>query len=477
MGGYDAASSKRRIYRTWRPDSSASDRDDLPDLPRLRTLSRDAYRNQPIVTGGIETKLYNTIGSGLTLQSTPSPEILGITPEAASEWAKRTEAEFALWSESVDCDAERTKSFGEIQTVAFISSLVSGDMPFMLPYIDRGGPYSMTVRLMEADRLCNPGGSPDTAKTAGGVSVDEYGAPISYRFSKNHPGGLSTERAWVEIPAYAPNGRRNVYLLARRTRPEQRRGVPLLAPVLSRLKTLGDYTDAELEAALVSGLFTVFVKTEAGDLPNPLGDTTEGQQAAQDDAIALKPGMMVGLAPGEDITTADPSRPNANYAKFVEAILMEIGAAIQVPYEMLIKHFSSSYSASRAALLEAWKAFKSRRKWFATGFCQLIYEEWLWEAVLIGRIDAPGFVEDPLRRKAWASAIWNGPAPGQLDPLKETNAAVRRVEEGFSTRQREAAELNGSDFEQNVAAALRENKLIEEAGLKMIDNSKARAGG
>ena len=463
---YDVNNPKRRVYRTWNVRLGNSDTDDLPALNQLRKLSRDAYRNQPLIVSGIDTKRYNTIGSGLVLQSAPNAEILGISADEAAAWASRTEAEFALWSDSPDCDAERTKVWGELQNVAFVSATLSGDLPYTLPYIDRGNPYSMTVRLFEADRLCNPNNMPDTPKTAGGITVDEYGAPVAYHFAATHPGGPVPPTKWVEVPAYGKNGRRNVYLLAQRTRPEQRRGIPILAPVLEQLKILDEYTTAELEAALVSGLFTVFVKTENGELNDPSGGSEN-----QDD-LALKPGMMVGLAPGEDITTADPGRPNANYDKFVTAVFKQVGAALQVPYEMLLKHFSSSYSASRAALLEAWKAFKARRVWFARGFCQPIYEEWLWEAVLTGRIDAPGFLDDPLKRKAWARAIWNGPAPGQLNPVVETKAAISRVEAGFSTRQREAAEINGSDFEANAQAAKRENALIEEAGLKMIDNSK-----
>ena len=475
MSAYDATNPKRRVNRTWTVRLGNSDTDDLPSLSKLRQMSRDASRNQPVVVSALETKLDNTIGFGLSLQSMPNHEILGISAEEASAWSRRTEFEWSLWSQSVDCDAERTKIFDEIQQVAFLSAMVSGDVPFMLPYLDRGGPYSMAVRLLESDRLCNPHFAADTPTIAGGVEVGRYGEPVAYHFAATHPGGIRPATKWVRIPAYGANGRRNVWLLARRTRPEQRRGVPILAPVLESLKILDEYTTAELEAALVSGLFTVFVKTDAGELPDPLGGTEEGSDAAQEGALALKPGMMVGLAPGEEIQTADPGRPNANYDKFVSAILRQVGAALGVPYEMLMKHFSSSYSASRAALLEAWKGFKSRRRWFAAGFCQPIYEEWLAEAVLTGRIEAPGFFDDPLIRKAWCGAQWNGPAPGQLDPLKETNAAVRRVEEGFSTRQREAAELNGSDFETNAAAAKRENQLIEEAGLKMIDNSKARS--
>ena len=469
---YDANNPARRIYKTWNVRLGNSDTDDLPSLTQLRKLSRDAYRNQPLIVSAIDTKLYNVIGNGLQLQSTPNAEILGISAEEASAWAKKTEAEFALWADSVDCDAERTKTFNETQWVAFASALLSGDLPFILPYIKRSSPYSLTVKLFEADRLCNPNSAPDTPQTAGGITVDEHGAPKIYHFADKHPGGLEMPTKWVDIPAFGKNGRRNVYLLAKRVRPEQRRGVPILAPVLEQLKILDEYTTAELEAALVSGLFTVFVKTESGELPDP----TDANGSADDKQpeLELKPGMMVGLAPGEDITTADPSRPNPNYDKFVSAVMKQVGAALQVPYEMLLKHFSSSYSASRAALLEAWKAFKSRRHWFARGFCQPIYEEFLMEAVLMGRIDAPGFLDDPLKRKAWATAMWNGPAPGQLNPVHETQAAIARVEAGFSTRQKEAAEINGSDFESNVMIAKRENALIEDAGLKMIDNSKAK---
>lgn len=176
---------------------------------------------------------------------------------------------------------------------------------------------------------------------------------------------------------------------------------------------------------------------------------------------------------GESIETANPGRPNQAFEPFVQAIVKQVGAALQVPYELLIKHFSSSYSASRAALLEAWKAFKTRRAWFADNFCQPIYEEWLHEAVLTGAVNAPGFLEDEEIRTAYCQAAWNGPQPGQLDPVKETQAAVARVEAGFSTRTKEAAEMTGTDFEQNAMIAKRENALILESGLKRIDNSKA----
>lgn len=453
---YDAVDSRRRTYQTWNVQKKNSDRDDLPALDKLRPLCRDAYRNQPIVVSAVDTTQINVIGAGLKLQATPNADILGISAEEASQWAKQVEAEFRLFAENVNCDAERKKDFYQLQKVALISAFVSGDIPFLLPYIDRDGAYSLSVQLLEADRLCNPNNQPDTPETAGGITVGRWGEPITYHFAKTHPGGLTLPTEWISIPAFGENGRRNVYLLAEYVRPEQRRGIPKLAPVLESLKNLSEYTKAELEATVVSALFTVFIKQENNSLTEPI----------KNEQIKLEPGMMVALNPGEDIESINPNRPNPNYDKFVEAILKEIGSALQIPYELLMKHFSSSYSASRAALLEAWKSFRARRQWFAKGFCQPIYEEFLVEGILNGRIEAPGFFDDPLKRMAWSMATWNGPTPGQLDPIKETRAAEMRVQSGFSTRTQETAEMNGGDFETNAQMAKRETQLMIDAGLK-----------
>ena len=84
------------------------------------------------------------------------------------------------------------------------------------------------------------------------------------------------------------------------------------------------------------------------------------------------------------------------------------------------------------------------------------------EAVAKGRIPAPGFFSDPLIRKAYTGAEWNGPAQGLLNPVQEVTAAEKRVQNGFSTRDREAMEMNGSDFYRNAAQLKREEKMLRE---------------
>ena len=177
----------------------------------------------------------------------------------------------------------------------------------------------------------------------------------------------------------------------------------------------------------------------------------------------MGPGTVNVLKPGEDVEFGDPKRPAGGFAAFVDAVCKQIGAALEIPADLLLKAFNESYSASRAALLEAWKAFKMRREWFIDDFCKPIYEIWLYEAVARGRIPAPGFFGDARIRAAWTRSEWTGPSQGQLDPVKEIQAEQLACENGYSTRTASAIRLNGSSFEDNIEQLKIENAQLREA--------------
>jgi capsid protein len=82
------------------------------------------------------------------------------------------------------------------------------------------------------------------------------------------------------------------------------------------------------------------------------------------------------------------------------------------------------------------------------------------EAVLRERIVAPGFLTDPLLRKAFLGNLWIGPAAGMIDPVKETVAAQARVDGFFSNISIESAAM-GIDFDQNIKQIAREQKKLQ----------------
>lgn len=476
--GNHGANRQKKSLAGWNHAGGSPDEDIVDNLDVLRQRSRDLYMGGATLgTGALKTARTNVIGTGLRLKPSIDAEFLGLNDEAARELKRTIEREFKLWAESTDCDAMRMNNFYELQQLAFLSQLMSGDCFALLPLTTRKrSVYDLRVRLIEADRCSNPDKVDKSKDIKGGVEVDKDGAVAAYWFENKHPLGQSSgKREWTRVEAVGEKtGRVNVLHLMESERPEQRRGVPILAPVIEALKQLGRYTEAELMAAVVSGMFTVFIKSEAAGNQVPVGQESpfaqvipDGQRVDdQDDAsYELGNGAIMALEPGESVEMANPGRPNTAFDGFVTAILRQVGAALEIPYELLVKHFTASYSASRAALLEAWKMFRMRRVWFAADFCQPIYDEWFAEAVAKGRIAAPGFFDDPLVRKAYTQAEWHGPSPGQIDPLKEAKAAQLRVQEGFSTRERETAELTGGDFEMNHRQRVREEAMRKEGGL------------
>lgn len=478
VGSYTGASKSRRSMSEWHTSSNSADGDLLADLPTLRERSRDLVRNAPLATGAINTVVTNVIGTGLSLQSRIDREALGLSEEQASKWQKNTEREFRMWCESQDCDITRTQNFYELQDLAFRSALESGDSITLLPHLRRqGDAYGLKIQIVEGDRLCNPGFASDKPTLAGGVETDITGAPVAYHILKTHPGDFRAKgREWDRVEAFGSRtGRRNVLHLFKRVRPGQNRGVPYLAPVIESLKQLDRYTEAEIMAAVVSGMFTVFVTSENQGLDpaNQMGMATETGARLSDKDVKMAPGAMIDLGPNEKIETANPGRPNTAFDPFVQAVLRQVGVALELPFEILIKHFTASYSAARAAMLEAWKFFRTRRDWLASRFCQPIYETFLAEAIASGRISAPGFFDDPLIRAAYCAAQWQGDGPGAIDPLKEVLAVEKRLEVGLTTLAKETAANDGSDWEDNHDQQVRERAMRKEGGLEIATPAAA----
>ena len=477
-GNYGANRTKKSLIG-WMYHGGSAKEDIEDNIDTLRQRSRDAYMGVPIATASLKTLRTNVVAGGLI----PAPQIdadfLKLADEQVQELQAQIVREFGLWADTPTCDADRIDNFYSLQQLAYLSYLMNGDAIVLLPMKQqKGQPYSLRVRLLEADRVCSPElydrlvpcevQGYKVQSIVQGVETDADGMMIAYWICNRHPlsndataqpGGIQ----WERVEAYGgKTGRRNVLHIMTRERAGQRRGVPLLAPVLEALKQLGRYTEAEIEAALVSALFTAFIKSDLPSDEKPLGEVIPQEQLideADQRSIEMGNGAVVGLAPGESVQFADPKHPTTGYDAFTDALVKQIGAALEIPPEVLYKQFIASYSAARGALNEFWRSCGMMRDWFIEDFCQPIYEEWFTEAVARGRIHAPGFFADPAIRKAYTGCVWNGPARTNLNPVQEVEAAEKRVENCFSTAQEETAQMTGGDFARNVRQRLIEARL------------------
>ena len=479
--GEAGASHAKRALKGFVAESASAIEDIDANNYTLRQRARMLYMSAPVATSAIRTSRTNTIGIGLQLNPKIDQAVLGMDAEAAEAWQREVKVEFALWAEDkAACDATGMNDFYAIQQLAFVSMLTSGDCFVMRKERkpSKMRPYGLRLHVIEADRVS----SPSLAAKAGllwtesenpangnkihdGVEVDGSGMVVAYHVCNHYPysyisAGEPDE--WVRVEAYGRRtGMPNVLHLMSSERPDQYRGVSYLAQVVEPILQMRRYTDAEVMAAVVQSFYTAFIKTETPPTDMPFNEAMPGQ--AGDDAerydpteYRMGPGQVNVMNPGEDVTALAPTHPNSGFDEFIKAMCTQVGAALEIPRDLLLKEFNASYSASRAALLEAWKAFRMYRAWFTSDFCQPVYEWWLSEAVARGRIDAPGFFEDPKLRKAWLKAEWVGPSQGQLDPVKEISAEMMAVEAGFTTSTDAAIRLNGTDWVANMDQIERE---------------------
>ena len=482
MSGYSEGGANLRdnLLKTWTPRHYSAVEDYDKNLETLRARSYDLYCNNPIGAAALNSEMLGVLGSGLKLFPRIKFQELGLSAEAARSWSRRAKLEFELWAHSVNCDYYRRNNFYELQRIAFLSYLADGDCFCVMRrhYPTAEMPYTIRLQLIEAARVSNPQGKGGLVnqvemrlpgsehRIINGVEIDGSGRLSAVWISNriwNEPVSVRPELRWQRVKVFGKEtGCRNVLHICFDTRTEQYRGIPFLAPVIRELKQITRYGDAELAAAIVKSYFSLFFIQPTSNFDfNDILPEDKNEPVVDVREYKLTGTSISALPRGVDVKAIDRSNAQSTFSPFTDAFLKQIGAALGVPYEILTKQFQASYSASRAALMQAQDEFKQRRQAFINDFCQPIYQMWLDEAVATGRLKVSGeYWSDPLIKMCWSNADFRTEDSKLLDPVKEIEAARLRIELGLSTRTKEAAELTGTDFNENVAELAIENQLM-----------------
>lgn len=468
-------------FAGWRPMVTDADSEQEWDLADMRGFSADLARTAPVAAGAIQTRASHIVGSGLSLQSRIDAAELGLDEDQATEWQSRTERRFRMWAESEFSTVEGEQNFYEAQDLALRAHDVRGDSFVLLTQKKRDGwPFRLALQIIEADRVCNQDNKANTATLIDGIERKEDGEPYRIWVASRHPNKsiVSTATTWKAIEIRTGD-RRNVLHLKHMHRPGQTRGYPMLAPIIATIKQISRYSDAEVDAAVNSAAQAVFATMDYKAFDEVFPENLKGEyiQRSQQFDGNLESGRVINLLPGESVTSPTPGRPNPNYEPFFGAMLNLVSMGLGMPKEVLAKAFNSSYSASRAALMDAWRTWKIERAWMTRRLCQPVYEEWLADAVALGIVDAPGFFSDPFVRRAWSGTNWSGDGPGALDPMKEAQAVGQRVSIGLTSLAEEKVAYDGGDWE-----ATHKQRAVEvyervEAGLEAPVSAPVAANG
>lgn len=495
-GAYDAASRFDRSVALWTPSMRSADDDIIPSKGMMDARTRDSVRNDAYSAAGAEIRKDNIVGSMFLLNSKPETKLLGLDSVWEEEFQAEVEAKFTLWAESFNNwpDASRINNFTGLVRLAVGMIGLSGEILATAEWIPDGRPFATAIQMVDPDRLETPTYMFESPRIRGGVEKDARGAPIAYHIRTAHPYDFSAGNAayqWKRVPVRKRWGRMQVIHIYEQFRPEQSRGVSKMVAALKESRIAKQFRDVVLQNAVVNATYAATIESDmpqeavyaalgggqtdplavakamqafAGGYLSVIGEYMDASTNLQIDGVKI-PYLM----PGTKLQLRPASQNGALGTEFEQSLLRYIAAALGVSYEQLSKDYSSTnYSSARAAMNETYKAMQASKRATADRFATHVYMLWLEEAISKGEITtigrgAPNFWEG-LNREAYGACDWIGASRGQIDELKETQAAVLRLKYNLSTSEDELARL-GKDWRKVYRQIAREKAIQEELGI------------
>lgn len=454
---YDAARTSRRT-RGWRADATGPNAEVQGGLVTVRDRSRDLVRNNPFASAALDLLVSYQVGTGIIPRSATGDNGLD----------RDVDAVFADWARTADISGRR--DFWGLQALVARSRSEAGEALTVLVPMgraaarQRGMAVPLALQVIEPDHL-DVGCDEDSGgrRIRQGIELDGVGAPIGYWLRDNHPGerdGIIGQRIG-QLSRYAAQDVLHVF---KQDRPGQLRGMPDLAPVMTRLRALDELEDAALESMKVQACLAAFVTTQAPAGRGPL----EGADSETGDPVkSFSPGMIERLLPGEDVKFAEPTG-SGGFSETARHQLHAIATGFGLTYDLMTGDLSqANYSSLRAGRL----AFKRRleaAQWLmlVPQFCQPVWDAFIRMAMLSGAI--------PPRAGAWP-VQWAPPRFELVDPLKDTAALNAMVRSGFMTWGQAVAEF-GWDPRAQADEIKRWNAEHDEYGL-ILDGDPRRTGG
>ena len=462
------------------------------DHKLLRQNARSAYHDSVQAKAIVDRYADTVVDQGLRLEATPKSDILGISLDQAEEWSSKVSELFDLWASSKKALRDETMTFYQAQRLVEIFQQRDNDYFVRLYYSpDKSLQNPLQIGFVDPNQI---NGTAFTSTygyqtNKDGIERDMAGREIAYHINvKQKDGTYKT----VRVPARGPKSGK--LFMIHGFQPEyagQGRGYSRLSHALQSFEKLTDFTQAQIQKAIVQASLALYVKPSPDapashpfeDIARQMGagptslyqSNIEGAEVAEDsdggitstvqpgvrytelpEATLKQPGVGVfSLMGGEDLQAFKDTSPSTSYEMFVSAFVSHLSASVGMPIEILLMKFNQNYSASRATLIMFWRIACIYRAEMNADFNNPIYEMWLAGEIAAGRIAAPGW-SDPRLRAAWLCNNWYASPMPNIDPAKTALADQMYVGMGAQTLDRVARNYNGSSGQANRAQLKRE---------------------
>lgn len=422
--------------------SSSADGEILPDLKKLRDVSRNTVRDDAHASSAVQILEENIVGRGIRPKSVCDPAETGLSAEQCDAWNRAVDAEFERWADE-EADATGQGDFYDLQSLALRSFVVDGEAIGHAVLTDD----SLSCELIDPDRVQSPGMF-DSIDVRSGVEIDDAGRPKRFWILKHHPDDFMFRRG-ADLKPVAHDVESDGYTIIthvfRRIRAGQTRGVPWLASALGYLGHLHHYLNSELIGARAASNFALFIKRSVTPDDQGIFPVQGSENPAQsgDFHEFLEPGTIEYLNDGEEPFSYTPNRPGTAFEPFVIRILRAIAASLGLAYEVVAKDFGRmNLSSARALLRECQRGYDKARKIFNRQWNDPWRRNVIRVAIASGRLTPPATFLD--NERAFMRCRWVAPSYGMVDPVSDVEASVAAIAANLSTPFEEASR-NGTD--------------------------------
>lgn len=505
MGGaYEAASQFDRSLATWHPAIQSADADILPDKDLTDARAIDMTRNDAFALSGVSLHRDNIVGSQFMLNSKPKLKALGMDETWGTEFSEEVEAKFSLWAESFNNwpDAARRNTLTSMVRLAVGVYLKGGELLATAEWSrDTDRPYRTAIQMIALDRLSNPSDQVyDMERTRGGVRLNAAGAPLGYYIRDASRGGMwdwKQSVSWSYVRARNSFGRPQVIHIMEQDRPGQTRGVSQLSAALKEMRITKRFRDITLQNAVVNASFAAAIESElpsaqvfeslgGGDVGSSIVNYAQQFLGAISAYAGNARNMQIDgvkiphLMPGTKLNMLPMGNPGGVGGEFEQSLLRYLAADLGVSYEQLSKDYSeTNYSSARAGMTETWKFMQSRKRMVADRFATMVFRLWFEEAVNMGEITTMNArsvpnMYDGLNMEAFCECDWIGASRGQIDELKETQAAILRIKNRLSTYEEEIGRM-GKDWRPMFQQIAREQGVMKELEIETEETNAMNA--
>ena len=458
------AAMNTRLTGDWSPLLQSADQDLWRDLWRLRARARVTCANNPIAAKYLKLVTKNTIGpAGIQFEArVPTKRKRKDGTIYDDKINAELERCFTDWSRRKNCTVTGQQTFTEAQALYIKQVARDGEaLVRIVKYPDN--PYRFALQFLDPDQLDHnymDDKMPNGHTIRMGVELDQWGRPVAYWLWKTYPFDFSQSIGnRVRVPASEMiHG-----FISERV--AQTRGYSWLTASLYTLHMLGAYQEAEVIAARIAASKMGFF-TQSGDSDQGY---TGDRQPNGDISMSADPGTFEQLPLGVDLKPWDPQHPNSAFPSFIESSLRSVLAGLDIAYESGANDRKGvNYSSIRAGLLDERDSWKMLQQFVIDSFCIPVYEAWIEAAWLSGQLQLQGTPED------WQAIRWQPRGFAWVDPLKDMQATVLAVQNGYETQSDNIADLGGN-FEDVISRLKYEQDYIKTMGVKVGTDTKGVA--